>query len=1274
MKKIYSIFAAGVLAILALSCVKEENAVFDASKATAPVLGSYELGEEAITATYTPATFKLGFNEKIAPNHTLALVSLDGQKVSKTLTTSDKDGVLTLKNVNLAKALMTLGKSEGSTASVELAVRASMQEPSKDNGRNGYVDSDGHITIGSFEVVIPEIVGSPYADYTQDSEWSVIGALSAYEISWDGDLNMWTDGNNHVAAHVTLKAGDEFKFRKDADWAVNYGGDFGGLDTEFSVTQDGPNIKVGADGVYDLYLNPTDGVAWITAAYDPLPDFTESSSWSVIGALSLHDISWNGDIAMISDGTWHVALGVNLAAADEFKFRKDADWAVNMGGDFTGLGDEFAVSQDGPNIKVGADGSFDLYVNPDAGLAKVTEASGAKVSAKIGGNEEPEPEPVTGWNIIGLNGDWNNDILATENEGVWTAYITAEGDTEFKWRKDAGWDENYGGVFVELGKPFEAVPGGDNIKIGAGFWKVELNTNDKTITISNGQVWSLIGVNGDWNTDIDMVLTDGKWVSPVTKIKGEFKLRENHGWDNNRGGAFVAVGEPFAAVAGGDNISVEEGNYVVTYDPTAETIVVDETGWGLVGTINGWGNSPDIILKEDGNFLVARNVALTDSDEIKIRYKSSWDVNRGGATNVGHAVKAVPGGDNIKPGVAGNYDIWYRPDSEVLFVMPAGTELTYWGVVGTINSWGQTPDHIMYETAAGQFVFEDLEITASDEIKIRQNENWDNNRGGNFGELAEPFAVEGNGPNIKVGRDAKVTVTYDPAAETITLTGEYQGDAPVKPAAWSLIGTLNGTSWDTDFDLQNTSGDIWVIKNVAVTANDEFKIRADHAWSTSVGGPEGNDASTIDPGNPYDVYKPVLGTAFAAGDKNIHIGVEGVYTVTFDYAAQTILIEEYKEYPEHLYMIGEEFGSWDWGSDGVVEMTPVLHHPDWGATAPGQFWTVRYFHAGKGFKYCAQRKWEGDFWGLQNNDGFTESGGNCTVAEDGFYLVHVDFANSKVHVEPARIYGIGDCFGGWNEEMSGALFAAADGKVSQTVTNDGNVRMYVASAIATSPWWTREFNVFDGKIVYRGAGGDQDAVPVKAGDKVTLDFNAGTGTIGADGGQGGAVKITIDGDMSDWAGVTTGVVTEADPGVYQAFKVYNDDNNIYFYSKRDNRDAIWGGNGYFYYDIDADNNAETGVEKDGIGGLETWMYIKPFAGSADAPAFATEVKGDAHPSKSVIANLHFSGLNSESYVEVEVSVPLADAGVKKGDTILVYSWSNKDGYDVQKKPVTITIK
>ncbi len=971
MKRIASIIFAGALALLASSCVKDELTMFDASKATAPVLNSFQIGEKEIVAEYTPGVFKQGFNDKIAPNHAFAIVSAGGKSYSKTLPASDKDGVLSIKPVNLAKALIALGIPEGSTTDVELAVRATLQDPSKDNGINGFVDSQGRINISGFEVVIPEVVGSPYADYTEASNWSIIGALSAYEINWDGDLNMWTDGaGNHVAAHVTLKADDEFKFRQDADWAVNLGGDFPGLDSEFGVTQDGPNIKVGKDGVYDIFVNVNDGVAWISEAFDPFPDYKESSNWSVIGALAAYGISWDGDLAMISDGSNHVALSVNLTADDEFKFRQDAAWTVNLGGDFGGLDTEFAVSQDGPNIKVGAEGVYDLYVNPAAGTAKITEAAGMKVSTKIGGDEpEPEPEPVTGWNIIGLNGDWDNDILATEDGGVWSAYVTASDATEFKWRKDGGWDENYGGVMSALGEPFEAVAGGDNIKVDAGFYKVELNTNDMTITVSEGDVWSLIGGFNEWAGDVDMVLTNGKWVSPVTKLEGEFKLRHNHAWDENLGGSFVAIGEPFEAVPDGGNINVEAGNYIVTYDPEAQTITVDETGWGLVGTINSWGETPDIILKEEGLFLVAKNVALTENDEIKLRYKSSWDVNRGGRSAVGQAVKAVPGGDNIKPGVAGSYDVYYRPDSEVIFVLEAGSELTYWGVVGTINSWA-APDRIMYQDETGKYVYDDLETTGAAEIKLRQNEEWTVNRGGDFVEFGQPVAVENNGNNIKLGRDAKFSVVYDPEAETVTLNGEYTGEAPALP--------------------------------------------------------------------------------------------------------------------ETMYIIGDGVGGWDWAGDYIVDMVPVNGKP-------GQFWAIRYIEAGKGFKFCDVKEWKGDFTGLGEDTGYTVADGNCFVAENGVYMIYVDVENKKLCVEPAKVFGKGECFGGWDADP--VAFTIEGDKIVGKTTSDGEIRMYADCTISTAEWWAREFVFFDGKIAYRGNGGDQERVKVEAGKTVTLDFNAGTATV-----------------------------------------------------------------------------------------------------------------------------------------------------------------------------------
>ena len=168
------------------------------------------------------------------------------------------------------------------------------------------------------------------------------------------------------------------------------------------------------------------------------------------------------------------------------------------------------------------------------------------------------------------------------------------------------------------------------------------------------------------------------------------------------------------------------------------------------------------------------------------------------------------------------------------------------------------------------------------------------------------------------------------------------------------------------------------------------------------------------------------------------------------------------------------------------------------------------------------------------------------------------------------------------------------------------------------------------------------------------------------------VQITIDGDLADWAGVKDKLTSEKETPVYMEFKVWNDDENIYFYTKRDKNSAIWGGGGYIYYDLDTDNNPETGVTKE-IPGLETWLYFKPFGGSADAPAIATAWSGEASSSEIPTA-LQFKGKVSDAFVEVEASLPLSVAGVTKGSTIGVYSWGNKSGDDLKKMNLQYTVK
>ncbi len=78
--------------------------------------------------------------------------------------------------------------------------------------------------------------------------WTVIGGFEGS--SWSTDINMTEIAEGVWESDpIALKAGDEFKVRANADWAVNFG------ITEGATVQDGNNIKVEADGTYVITLD-----------------------------------------------------------------------------------------------------------------------------------------------------------------------------------------------------------------------------------------------------------------------------------------------------------------------------------------------------------------------------------------------------------------------------------------------------------------------------------------------------------------------------------------------------------------------------------------------------------------------------------------------------------------------------------------------------------------------------------------------------------------------------------------------------------------------------------------------------------------------------------------------------------------------------------------------------------------------------------------------------------------------------------------------------------
>lgn len=368
---------------------------------------------------------------------------------------------------------------------------------------------------------------------------------------------------------------------------------------------------------------------------------------------------------------------------------------------------------------------------------------------------------------------------------------------------------------------------------------------------------------------------------------------------------------------------------------------------------------------------------------------------------------------------------------------------------------------------------------------------------------------------LKTGDDAPAMRVDKTGLYHIVLDLNKEGDLlypqiVVTNVIWGIRGDVVGKSgWPfMPFDAVEVNADTmtWTMEKVEFPIGGKFKFAYGGGWKIQL-----DDAGNVKANTN-------LGEECAAGGADIVLNKGGEYTLKLTYKLSggdiknsysfTAECTKESDLPTELYMIGQEFGNWNWEAESVVAMTPVHSHP-------GAFWAIRYFHGQgeganedgstyktNGFKFNTNKNWDGAFAGKGANDtGFTEADGNCFVAEDGFYTVYVDIKNSFVAVEPAKVYGIGPAFEGnenWSVAKEEFLFTANEATlVSPAVAYNGNVRMYAPapSSVTGVDWWQMEFNVFEGKIEYRGAGGDQAAVAITTGQKVTLDFNAGTGSI-----------------------------------------------------------------------------------------------------------------------------------------------------------------------------------
>ncbi len=346
---------------------------------------------------------------------------------------------------------------------------------------------------------------------------------------------------------------------------------------------------------------------------------------------------------------------------------------------------------------------------------------------------------------------------------------------------------------------------------------------------------------------------------------------------------------------------------------------------------------------------------------------------------------------------------------------------------------------------------------------------------------------------LQIGEAAPAMQVAETGMYHIILDLNVAEDLPeqmivLAPAEWGVRGACN--SWGYTAGEVKKDGNVvtYTWKDLDFSKGQEFKFSHCNGWKVDL-----DDLGLVKAETGFGDYGE--GLEYTKEGGNITVDTTGLFDVVLRYEMKNGAYNKSFTYttecteiivldaPEALYMIGDEFGNWTWDDEGVVTMIPV------GNNMKGHFWAVRQLTAGKGFKFSPDKGWEGREFGKDFG------ADNITVETTGLYMIYVNYENKTVTVEPANICGMGDAFGGYTANTY-KFTNNADGTASITTTAAGDLRMYAEFTGNLSDWWTREFIIRDGKIEYRGNGGDQEPrVAVTAGQTITLNFNEGTGTI-----------------------------------------------------------------------------------------------------------------------------------------------------------------------------------
>jgi starch-binding outer membrane protein SusE/F len=265
---------------------------------------------------------------------------------------------------------------------------------------------------------------------------------------------------------------------------------------------------------------------------------------------------------------------------------------------------------------------------------------------------------VASWGIVGSGyNDWGNAgsdaaFYTTSQANVLVSYVTLVNGS-IKFRENNTWTNDFG----DNGADGTLEAGGADIAVTAGTYKITMDLNNNTYTMEVFS-WGIVGSGyNDWGAAGPDARFTYDYVTNTFKVgvqlvDGEIKFRKNNTWTDD----FGDTGADGTLEAGGSNITVTGGFYIVTLDLESLTYTIEQADiYGVVGSgYNDWGAAgPDFSFTPlSNNIWVAEIVALVDG-EIKFRKNNTWTEDFG---DTGANGTLDAGGDNIAV-TAGNYRI-----------------------------------------------------------------------------------------------------------------------------------------------------------------------------------------------------------------------------------------------------------------------------------------------------------------------------------------------------------------------------------------------------------------------------------------------------------------------------------------------------------------------------------------------------------------------------------------------------------------------------------------